>query len=389
MKIQELLFEGYRETIAAFNQVADKEEVKTTVDQFRDLVNRNQVQGNERNIDWWRKQGWEKFSAFVADKQTQASKTQIKRKRAAGKSITLKETPNWLIVVPLDHTASCFHGRNTNWCTARPASHYFDEYFLDRSITLIYCINKTTGEKYAIAYHPDVNEIEMFDGDDKSITTDEFESATGFDPHSLIKMVPHGGDITNERRIRRQLLASMRTKLEKWRDRGRHRDKNLEQELIDLKSPDMAAWYIIALGQPEDYGGDRTSYSFSPQLEIMAVRSTLDNDIFNDLDLSMSDYPITYMRDPSPAVRMASVKTEPYSIRMIAEPTEPEQLAAVSKNGYVIRTIESKGIIPSEAVQLAAVKNYPKSIEAITNPTAAAIAAAEAAGYDVEGNKIS
>jgi hypothetical protein len=389
MRIHELLIEGYPDTIAAFNQVADPSHVKTTIDQYRDLVNRNQVKGNERNIDWWRKQGWEKFSAFVADKQTQSSKTQIKRKRAAGKSITLKETPDWLVVIPLDHDASCFHGRGTAWCTARPATHYFDEYFLDRSITLIYCINKNTGDKYAIAYHPDVNELEMFNSADKSISADEFKSATGFDPRALVKMVPHGGNITDERRVRKQAMEAMRTKLKKWRDRGRHRDKNLEQELMDLKSPDMAAWYVIALGQPEDYYDDRVAYSFPPQLEMMAVRSGLENDIFNELDLSMADYPIAYMRDPSPAVRLASVKTEPYSIGMIARPTEEEQLAAVSKNGYVIRTIEKKGIVPSEAVQLAAVKNYPKSIEAMSNPTAAAIAAAEAAGYDVEGNEIS
>jgi len=385
MRIHELLIEGYPDTIAAFNQVADANLVKTTVNQYRDLVNRNQVTGNERNIDWWRKQGWDKFSAFVADKQTQASKTQIKRKRAAGKSITLKETPDWLVVIPLDHDASCFHGRDTAWCTARPATHYFDEYFLDRSITLIYCINKTTGEKYAIAYHPDVNEIEMFNSADKSISADEFESATGFDPRALVKMVPHGGNITDERRVRRQAMETMRTKLKKWRDHGRIRDKNLEQELMDLKSTDMAAYYIIALGQPEDYGGDRETYSFPPALEMMAVGSSLENEMFNELYLSISDYPIAYMRNPSRAVRVASVKNAPYSIRMLPNPTEEEHLAAVGIRGVIIRYIKN----PTPAVQLAAVKNDPKSIEYIANPTAAAVAAAEAAGYDIEGNPIS
>ena len=54
MRIAELLAEGYPDTVAAFSQAADPVTVKKTVDAYRDLVNRNQLQGNERNIDWWR-----------------------------------------------------------------------------------------------------------------------------------------------------------------------------------------------------------------------------------------------------------------------------------------------------------------------------------------------
>ena len=56
MRIAELLAEGYPDTIAAFSAVADANQVKKTVDQYRDLVNRNQVSGTERNIDWWGRQ---------------------------------------------------------------------------------------------------------------------------------------------------------------------------------------------------------------------------------------------------------------------------------------------------------------------------------------------
>ena len=38
-------------------------------------------------------------------KSTQASKTQVKRRRAVGKSIFLDETDDWLVVIPLDHDA--------------------------------------------------------------------------------------------------------------------------------------------------------------------------------------------------------------------------------------------------------------------------------------------
>ncbi len=175
-----ILVEGYKEAQVEFGSVAGEEQAKSTIDQFRDLVNRNQVQGNERNIDYWRKQGWDQFSAFVREKSQEKSKRQQEREQ--GRAIILKETPDWLIVIPLDKDASCFHGRNTDWCTTKRDQGYFEEYFYDNNIVLIYFLQLDTGNKWAIACHTDTDEIEMFDIRDSKINAAQFKAQTGFDP---------------------------------------------------------------------------------------------------------------------------------------------------------------------------------------------------------------
>jgi hypothetical protein len=90
------------------------------------LCQRNQVVGQERNIDYWRKQGIDAFAKFVGQKLTIPSKTEIKRSKIPGKHIDLVDNDQWQIVIPLDKESSCFHGKNTKWCTTKPNASYFE-----------------------------------------------------------------------------------------------------------------------------------------------------------------------------------------------------------------------------------------------------------------------
>lgn len=176
------LTEGYPEAQHDFSLVASPEEVATTIATYKDLVNRNQVQGNERNIDYWRKQGWDAFSEFITAKSQLKSKTQIKRSKVLGKAITLEETPEWLIVIPLDKDASCYHGKNTDWCTTKPNANHFEQYFYNKDVVLIYFLQIQTNKKWAIACHKDTTEMELFDQQDKAINATSFQLQTGLDP---------------------------------------------------------------------------------------------------------------------------------------------------------------------------------------------------------------
>ena len=314
MRIAELLAEGYPDTIAAFSAVADANQVKKTVDAYRDLVTKNQVSGTERNIDWWRQQGWPAFKQFVDDKSTQATKTQVKRKRAAGKSIMLKDTPEWLVVIPLDHDASCFHGRGSDWCTASPSAHYFDSYFLDKDIVLIYCINKTTGNKYAIASHRDHDETELFDMKDNTISAAEFQQATGFDPESLIKLIPHDDPrIAQVKQSRRELLAKIQQLMVRWKRSDRTRNAEIEQLLIQSKHPELCSRYVVSVG--ERHGPQ----PFPPIIAMAAV--------------NQDGRTIQYITNPSEAVQQAAVNQHGLAIRYIANPT-PNVIKLAAAQGY-------------------------------------------------------
>ena len=419
-----VLGEGYRETIAKFNQLASADEVEKAINTYRDLVNRNQVQGNERNIDWWGTQGWAKFAAFVASKSTQPSATQVKRRRAVGTSITIKETDDWLIVIPLDHDASCFHGRDTEWCTARPTGHYFDYYFLDKGVNLLYVINKTSGAKYAIANHPRIDRMELFDQLDKPITAEQFGSATGFAPADLVRLIPiNDPRITHARSTRQALLSELKQRMSAWRWGSDHnRDAELEELLIKSKHGTSCVEYIRAVGAQhgaqafpevislaairtddedvadEDEDEDRIpliAYISEPSRVVMMATVQQNGDAIEyiknpspEMQLAaVKQYgdAIRHIENPTPEVELAAVRQEGRVIQYIRDPSPEMQLAAVQQTGYAIRYIKN----PTPAIQLAAVKQNGITIRYIENPTPEVIELARAQkGLDRQGNRI-
>lgn len=184
------IIESFKDAQREFLVQGKHDEVKSTIEKFKQLNNAHKISGNEKDINYWRKQGFDSFKQFVEQQSSRPSKTQVKRQNVAGKSINLKETDDWLIVIPLDKNASCFHGKHTDWCTAKPDQDHYEEYFT-RGVTLIYAINKKNGEKYAIAAS-DANiegdKAEFFDKDDNSMYEHEYESATGLDSKELINL---------------------------------------------------------------------------------------------------------------------------------------------------------------------------------------------------------
>ena len=351
MRYIEFIVEGYPEAITDFTaQSGDKNIVQTTINAYKTLVNKNQVQDNERNIDWWRKEGWDKFKKFVDEKSTQPTKTQVKRKLSAGQSILLKETDTWLIVVPLDHDSSCFHGKNTEWCTARPTGHYFDQYFLDNEVNLIYVLNKETGGKWAIASHVKINQIELFDQQDKSMSEATFKAQTGFDPRDLIKLIPDNDSrIATARTDRKSLLAEVISALEEWKKTDLSRDTKLEELLIKSKHASSCVKYVELVG--DNHGPQE----FPEVIQLAAVRT--------------AGYMITYIKNPKLPVQIAAVKQDGSAIEYIISagitPDEKVQYVAVTQNYNAIQYIIQAKITPSEPVQIAAVTQNYNAIEYI------------------------
>ena len=364
MRFYELiLVEDYKTAAVKFNTEADPNQVQKAIAQYRQLVNKNQVQGNERNIDWWAGQGWDKFSQFVQSKSATPTTTQIKRKKSVGESITLFENDQWLVVIPLNHDASCYHGRNTKWCTARPHAGAFDTYFLDREIVLIYCLDKTSSEKWAIATHKNLDKAQYFNKDDKRIDAKQFQKQTGFNPKKLIAMVSHNDTrITTARQNRKELLTLLKTRMSAWKKQGTfNRDIELEKLLAETKISHPCFFYITEVGEhhgPQEYTGIIGQ-------SIIWAAFKYENDDENNM-LSGYDV-IKYIKNPSEAVQLAAVKHNGYIINYIKNPSEDVQLAAIKRYGHHIQYIKN----PSEAVQLAAVNQNGLAIYYINDPSEA------------------
>jgi hypothetical protein len=188
MRAKEFLIEGYKEVTQKYASAgADPTKVSNAITAFKEIVNKNQVKGDERNIDWWGKhKSFAEFSKFVKSFDLARTKTQVTRKKVVGNSINLIDNDNWLVVIPLDKEASCFHGKNSDWCTTKTNKKHFEEYF-SKGTTLIYCLNKKTGGMWAIAAGA-TGKMELFDQADKSLTKVEFKQQTGMNPTQLVTL---------------------------------------------------------------------------------------------------------------------------------------------------------------------------------------------------------
>jgi hypothetical protein len=86
-------------------------------------------------------------------------------KEAKSQSDKIYEDDDVLVVSPKSHSASCYYGANTKWCTTqKDSSGYFDKY--SKSGTLYYFLNKKTGNKVALYRNQDESDNEVFDSKD-------------------------------------------------------------------------------------------------------------------------------------------------------------------------------------------------------------------------------
>jgi DNA gyrase inhibitor GyrI len=379
------LVEGYPQAQAAFIQAgADTATVQKTIADFKQLVTRNQVKDvNQKNIDWWTKQGWDKFSQFVNQAAAIPSKSQVEKKKLPGQSINLVDNANWFIVIPLDKEASCFHGKNSDWCTTKVHHSYFEQYFYDKEITLIYCFNKSTGGMWAIAAHKNTDKFEMFDQQDNTLTTEQFQKQTGLDPAQLRAMAlgdVHQPKVQASRDKMKESLALTKKLLYSMSEGTR--SPEIEKQLLYNKSGKECLLYIQMVGSI-------ASKDFPLAIQLAAIKADPlvmqfikdPNEKVQLTAVNQHGSAIQYIKNPSEQVQMAAVNRTGTAIHYIENPSEQVQLAAVKKNESAIQYIEN----PSEQVQLAAVKNDGIIIQHIKNPSEQVqLAAIKAGVYAIE-----
>lgn len=237
------LDEAYKDAELEFSTAADLTSAKQAIDKFKTLVDRNQVNNSERNIDWWRKQGWDKFKSFVGIKSAQKSTTQEKRSKVTGNAISIAETDEWLVVVPLDKDASCFYGKQTNWCTAKPYTSHYEQYMHADAVTLIYFLQVATGKKWAIAARleqPPV--IKYFDQNDNQINKGTFASQTNLDPTKYIQLAFEKQHLDAIHSVRDEYKHKT-VRLRQQVDATTIPNPDLEYELWEVKDIDLMIQY--------------------------------------------------------------------------------------------------------------------------------------------------
>ena len=259
MRAREFIFEDYKDAKKEFSRVADPALVQTTIDQYKQLVNRNQFRNPaEKNIDHWRGRGWEAFSQMVKLKSSDITDTQRKRGKVAGNAITLQDDAEWVVLIPLDKEASVHYGRGTEWCTTKPFHSYFEEYVYNRNITLIYAIDNATGiRSVAISIEPDTSngeKIEMFNKLDNPISARRYTEISGLDSAEFINMSKSPETQQQLKQIaasREKYNLSIKT-TQKLLGETPLDPEAIERELKFTKNADDCYQYILAYGQEQN-----------------------------------------------------------------------------------------------------------------------------------------
>jgi len=246
------LNEGFKEVQLKFSQEADPTEVASAFDVFKKLVSANRISGQERNIDWWGKQGWAAFIEYVTAIDERPSGSEQKMRKNKGNSHVIEETAEWLIVVPLDKDASCFHGRNSDWCTTKPTQAHFEQYFRDNSITLIYFFRQADGAMWAMAVSSHDDEAEYFDQQDNPLSSEEFDKQTGLDSDKYIKLVGGSTEVgqkaTASRDVMKADLKNLKDLIDKLEQMGApRRSAKIETMLMKVKDKGSIQKYFRIL----------------------------------------------------------------------------------------------------------------------------------------------
>ena len=133
---EHILEESFKIAVEKFG-----EDSKPTIDLFRKLVNKNQFQGQEKDINYWIKQGFEKFKSKVMEVEQKGSKTSQKKERNSTphkEAIKIKDTENYEVFQIPSYEASKFMGRfyrnkSAGWCISTDSELHFNQSYRDSS----------------------------------------------------------------------------------------------------------------------------------------------------------------------------------------------------------------------------------------------------------------
>lgn len=353
------LLEGYKETQAAFSLETDPDTVKKTIASYKSLVDRNQVSGNERNIDWWRKQGWEKFKAFVDARSNEKSSTQVKRAKSNGNAVTIQDDAEWLVVAPFDKTASVHYGRNTDWCVAKPSDDFFNDYFFNDKVILFFFIKKANNRKWAIAFYPSEytgrnGRVHIFDQEDSRIDESEFMADTGLDANSYLAIV-------DSENIQSQYQETVR-KRDEIVGKGKAILNDFEGRFQDVfTSADLAA--MRAMDSEKD-SIEKMVYATGPDGELMRQLNSILRMYADLIQLDHIDYKLTVFPPLQPFLKNPSV------IAAVSNLTKTALISYVRDEENAPELLRNMGSLP-EDIQLRVIDNgkKPRSFELIPNPT--------------------
>tara|TARA_R110002020_G_scaffold190204_4_gene389714 strand:- start:8670 stop:10487 length:1818 start_codon:yes stop_codon:yes gene_type:complete len=236
----------------------------------------------------------------VKDSLEQYKKEKTRNIETHDESEVVFEDDKYKIVVPKSHTASCYYGTGTKWCTAsKDSPSHFTNY--DKEGKLFYILNKkapTSNPFYKIAINKTYKGGDTwYDAQDNVMSTmgpaDEYSDE--LNNYGILDKIKEYFEFTYKEEIAKISDAEKQRELERisreaeWARRRREREQRLESNAIERREQDL--WkkgetgtigtmanalleYLTDNGEFED----KTSEILDVRDQIEDMRSEMDND---------------------------------------------------------------------------------------------------------------
>lgn len=223
MKINDiLLFESFPLAKKEFSQEADPAEVEKYISKYREYLKQSFISNEyEKDINYWRKLGYDDFKEFMDYTDERAKKSNV-MKRMTKDFIVVEDNQAYRIASPCSYAASKKLGVHSTWCTSSSNPVYFRKYFYDDNNILAFFLPKSDfKDNFCIRY--DVSRSEIKEVKD---LTQEMSYAEACD-----YLVENFG-ISPEEIIEKVLLKF--DIIEKVREKNREHDKPYDRDLYDI-----------------------------------------------------------------------------------------------------------------------------------------------------------
>lgn len=183
------LLESYKDARDKFSSEEDENIVNQYLDTFKQLSKQDKIKGQNKDISYWIKQGWEPFKEFVDKASEQFSSTQVKKRKAfkTDDSIVLYQDEETIVVIPLTENASCYYGKHTHWCTAAQSEDNKFGAYVSAGLFPLSIITQDNGRFAPVLDVLNEKWYEIRDSDDGKISQLELTTSTGFTLEFIFK----------------------------------------------------------------------------------------------------------------------------------------------------------------------------------------------------------
>lgn len=248
----------------------DNDKIDEYIKLFKELKDKNQLSGEQKDISYWIKKDFDVFMNFIDRSQVEYELKSLSKVKS-NERVKVFENDKCVVYNILTHNAACKYGAGTRWCITQSNDDHWISYHEQNHVNFYFIIQKNLNidnrlYKIAVAVYPEkMNTTEIFDATDTRLYSYQFEGIledleideTIFQPKEIFNYVKAYNEHGITKELKQKVEDSWKHRFDHeivWKDDKTgsiYQAKDLSDFIIDYGN-DTANW-IIKILDGEDY----------------------------------------------------------------------------------------------------------------------------------------